>query len=194
MITYNLRVYAFTILGLAFVTFALIFVFNQDLENVQYDQVWSQISTTISINAIIWLVFVKWIWKWRLFYPWLVPYPNLEGKWSGQLLSTYDDPNGEEIATEISIHQTFFNIQVKIKTGESRSHSISARFDIDKDRGFERLIYSYMNTPNADVRERSEIHHGTTMLNFEGFKVDNLEGNYWTDRKTTGTIAVSKTK
>ena len=50
----------------------------------------------------------------------------------------------------------------------------------------------YLNTPKAGVRERSEIHYGSTILNFDGFKVTKMDGEYWTDRETTGEITLTK--
>jgi hypothetical protein len=49
-----------------------------------------------------------------------------------------------------------------------------------------------LNTPKAGVRERSEIHYGSTILNFDGFNVTKMDGEYWTDRKTTGEIILLK--
>ena len=127
-----------------------------------------------------------------MFYPWLVPFPNLSGKWEGTIKSNWKGTEGNEIPTEVIINQTFFNVQVKVRTGESRSYSIGASFDIDKDRGLQQLFYSYLNTPKAGVRERSEIHYGSTLLHFEGYDVKSLEGEYWTSRETTGEIILSK--
>ena len=111
---------------------------------------------------------------------------------SGTILSNWKEKQLDPIETEVSINQTFFHIQVKIKTGESKSNSIGATFDIDKERGISQLIYSYMNTPKSGVRHRSEIHYGTTTLSFEGFNVVNLEGEYWTSRETTGEIHLKR--
>ena len=49
-----------------------------------------------------------------------------------------------------------------------------------------------MNTPKASVREKSEMHYGSTVLNFEGFKVSKMEGDYWTSRETTGEIKLTR--
>lgn len=192
MITYNLRTYSFAILGLAFGVYIIVFLISQDLESIDFEVAVSDIFKTISINAILWLGFVKWGWKWKIFYPWLVPFPNLEGEWEGHLNSNYPEKQEDKIGTEIRIHQTFFNIQVRIKTGESRSYSTAASFDIDKDRGLQQLFYSYLNTPKSSVRKRSEIHYGTTLLNFEGFKVQEMDGHYWTDRESTGEIYLKR--
>lgn len=192
MVTYNLRVFAFTVLSLAFGVYIIIFLFNQNLESIDFNKAISDIFKTISVNAFLWLIFVKWAWKWRFFYPWLVPFPDLSGDWEGFLKSNWKEKTLDPIPTEVKIHQTFFNVQVRIKTGESRSHSTGASFDIDNDRGLQQLFYSYLNTPKAGVRKRSEIHYGTTLLNFEGFKVKEMDGEYWTDRETTGEIILKR--
>ena len=192
MISYNIRAYAGTILGLAFVIYVLLFILTQDLSSIDFEKALSLISTTISINIIVWIIFIKWGWKWKVFYPWLVPFPNLSGEWEGHIKSNWKGSEIKEISTEVNIHQTFFNVQVKVKTGESRSYSIGASFDIDQDRGSQQLFYSYLNTPKSSVRERSEIHYGSTLLIFEGFNVTKMEGEYWTSRETTGEITLIK--
>jgi len=192
MVTYNIRVFAFVILGLAFGTYVIIFLLTQDLESVDLQKALSHVSTTISINIILWLLFIKWGWKARIFYPWLVPFPNLEGSWTGTIQSNWQGKSLGPIPTEVSINQTFFNIQVKVKTEEGKSHSIGASFDIDQDRGHQQLFYSYLNTPRSGVRETSEIHYGSTILNFDGFKVTEMDGEYWTSRETTGEIKLKK--
>lgn len=192
MITYNIRIFAFAILGMAFGTYIIIFLATQNLSSIDFQKALSHISTTISINIIIWLLFIKWGWKWKVFYPWLVPFPDLSGDWEGTIKSNWKEKELDPIPTEITISQTFFNVQVKVKTGESKSYSIGASFDIDKDRGIQQLFYSYLNTPKPGVRERSEMHYGSTILNFEGFKVTRMEGEYWTSRETTGEIELTK--
>lgn len=192
MVTYNIRVFAFTILGLAFGTYIIIFLATQNLESIDFNKAMTHISTTISINVVIWILFINWGWKWKIFYPWLVPFPNLSGDWEGHLKSNWKEKTLDPIPTEVTINQTFFNVQVRIKTNESRSYSIGASFDIDKDRGLQQLVYSYMNTPKPGVRDRSEIHYGSTLLNFDGFKIVEMEGQYWTDRETTGEIILKR--
>ncbi len=194
MVTYNIRIFAFAILGLASGTYIVLFFLTQNLDSIDFNKALTHISTTISINIIIWILFIKWGWKWKIFYPWLVPFPDLSGDWIGTIKSNWKDKQLEPMPTEVSINQTFFNIQVRIKTIESRSYSIGASFDIDKDRGFQQLFYSYLNTPKPGVRERSEIHYGSTLLNFEGFKVSKMEGEYWTSRETTGEIELARKK
>jgi predicted small integral membrane protein len=192
MIKYNIRIYAFTIIGLAFIVYGIIFLITQNLDSINFTKALSHISTAISVNIILWLIFIKWLWKCKIFYPWLVPFPNLSGEWEGTLLSNYKNKSLEPIPTSVKIEQNFFNIQIKITTGESTSYSTGATFDIDTERGLQRLFYSYQNTPKRSVRERSEIHYGTTLLSFDGFKISEMDGEYWTSRETTGEIELKR--
>ena len=192
MISYNVRVFAFTILGIAFGTYILIFLITQDLSSIDFNKALSHISTTISINIAFWIVFIKWFWKLKIFYPWLVQTPNLSGNWEGTIISNWNEGNRDPIPMKITIDQTFLNIQVRVKTDESRSFSVAASFDIDKDRGQQSLFYTYLNTPKAGIRDRSEIHYGSALLVFEGFEVNEMEGEYWTSRETTGDIHLKR--
>ncbi|PWI28923.1 hypothetical protein DI383_14285 [Flavobacteriaceae bacterium LYZ1037] len=194
MVKHNIRIFAFTIIGLVFGVYIIIFLITQDLDSIDLNKALSHISTTISINIGIWTIFIFWAWKWRMFYPWLVQTPNLSGKWKGKIKSNWEDGKSKPIPTEIDIKQDFFNIIVKIKTEESISHSISSSFNIDKDRGYQQLFYSYLNTPKAGIRERSAIHYGSVLLNFDGFKVSKMSGEYWTSRETTGEIELKRKK
>jgi len=192
MVKHNIRIFAFAILGLAFIVYAIIFSLTQNFDSIDFQKAITHVSTTISINIILWMLFIAWAWKWKIFYPWLVPFPNLSRNWEGTIKSNWKEKLLEPIPIEVSITQNFFNVQVRIKTKESRSYSIGASFDIDNERGFQQLFYTYLNTPKAGVRERSEIHYGSTILNFDGFKVTKMDGEYWTDRETTGDITLNK--
>lgn len=191
MVKYNIRSFATVIIGLAILTFITLMLI-QDPSEYNVLNIISLISKTISINSILWILFIKWGWKYKMFYSWLVPFPNLAGNWEGVIKSNWQGAINEPIKIEVIIKQTFFNVQVQIKSGESKSNSIGASFDIDSERGIQQLIFTYLNTPRPGVRERSEIHYGSTILNFEGFQVEKMDGEYWTSRETTGEIELIK--
>ncbi len=132
---------------------------------------------TISITAIFMYCYNKWLWR----YIPIEKTPVLYKEYRGVFKSSYDDIEHEAI---VQIKQTLLTIQVIVTTGESKSKSISC--SIEEVLGENQLTYCYLNTPNAGVRSRSEVHYGTAML-----CVDNpiqLKGQYFTDRKTTGDI------
>lgn len=192
MVKYNIGRYITTIVGLSIILFLGISFIRNNLSFSSLENIWGDITTTVTIVTMICTIFVSWAWKWNIFQGWLVPFPSLSGKWKGEIVSTYQSEN-KKIPIEVTIKHHFFNIQIKIKTDESSSISTCGSFDIDEDRGLKQLLYSYQNNPKATVRNKSEIHYGTTRLEIsDDAKI--LEGEYWTSRKTTGDIKLIKIK
>ena len=101
MIKHNIRIFAFTTIGLAFFVYIILFLLTQNLENIDFHKAISNISTTITINIIIWTLFIGYAWKWKIFYPWLVQTPNLSGKWEGLIKSNWNGGQLETIKTEM---------------------------------------------------------------------------------------------
>lgn len=155
----------------------------------------TKLPQVVTIEVFLWFGFRRWFWRAKLFQGWLVPFPNLQGKWEGELKSTWINPETGEgvqpIRVEMSIVQDFSHICCSIRTGESTSKSYIANFNLDSESCTKYLIYSYANKPRAEVRNRSEMHNGTAYLEVlnNGTK---LKGDYWTDRKTTGELELRK--
>ncbi|MGT2797676.1 Cap15 family cyclic dinucleotide receptor domain-containing protein [Streptococcus intermedius] len=80
------------------------------------------------------------------------------------------------------MEQSFFTVKVKLKTSESSSNSITA--SIVNDNGTQKLIYTYLNNPRAELQ--SPIHYGTVIIDIDN--PNRLEGNYYTGRKTRGSM------
>ena len=80
-----------------------------------------------------------------------------------------------------------------MKSDDSESVSYAAQFLVDAHSGDKKLIYSYINTPGAAVREDSAIHNGTALITIsEKNNTIELSGNYWTDRKSTGELNLKR--
>lgn len=95
--------------------------------------------------------------------------------------STYD---GKKRTVNLEIHQTLLSVEVLMKTDESISRSVSGA--VAEVLGKPELIYTYLNEPQAGVRDRSSIHFGTATFIID----DNsqLTGTYYTDRNTNGDV------
>ena len=189
----NIKVFLCIIVPLSIFLWVLIIF----LTELGVDPVWNairKIPTVITIDSGIWLFFAKWAWKWRIFQGWLVPFPVIEGTWNGFMKSTWIDPTTcntlPPIPFTLVIRQSFLNINCSIYTKESRSISYSADILVDKETKRKQLVYHYTNRPQASVRDRSEIHDGTVLLNIIGEKPKEMKGEYWTSRKTTGDIEI----
>jgi hypothetical protein len=76
-------------------------------------------------------------------------------------------------------------------TAEMTSHSYSASYLKDGDSGSCKLVYNYVSKPDVTIRDRSAIHDGTASLEITTKPDRQLHGEYWTSRKTTGTIKLS---
>jgi hypothetical protein len=189
MVEYNIKRYIIAIIVVFIATSVSYYLFAHYFFKTTLG-IWSIISTGISATAIITVLFVSCAWKWRVFRGWMVPIPNLNGKWEGKIFYIED---GEDKSRKVSVEikQTFLYIVVHFCSKESKSLSFCGSFNIDEKRGIRQLIYSYRNDPNIIIRERSAVHFGTTKLDISP---DNsvLEGEYWTSRKTIGLITLKK--
>lgn len=138
------------------------------------------IGEAVGISTLIMAVFNKWAWKWK-FLSWLHNEPILAKNYEGSLISDYD---GVERSGTLSVSQTFLTVSVQLKTKESSSRSQTA--SIVTVQNVKYLIYTYQNDPRGEIQDRSPIHYGTTMLDVSNPIV--LEGNYFTSRKSRGSM------
>ena len=192
MVNYNIKrfCWVFGVLLIAF--FLLIEVLRGHVGSFSINHLWRDLSSSISITAIIAFAFERWLWNLSIFQGWLVPFPSLAGRWHGTIKYNWNNvDNSKDI--NLTIRQTLLRIQIIIETDESISRSICGSFDIEKMRGRQHLIYSYLNEPKAMVRDKSQIHYGTAMLEFND-RGDSMKGTYWTDRKSIGDIILTKIK
>lgn len=149
------------------------------------------IGTSVTVITVISCFFCNVAWKWKIFRKWLVLVPDLNGCWSGKLISDWIDPETKRpvqpIDATLSIKQSLFRTSCVLKTGESSSRSIASAFIIEPDNQVCKLVYTYQNDPDQTIQDRSRIHYGTAMLDIKaaGQSVV-LDGSYFTGRKTSG--------
>jgi hypothetical protein len=155
-----------------------------------------EIPHTIVLFGILYLLFEKWGWRLSVFHPWLVPHPDLEGTWDGEVRSTWTNPEtGTGVApipSKLVIKHNFASISCVLLTGESQSYSVTAQINEDDDSDVLQLSYVYTNKPRARVRFRSEIHDGAAILTIKEEDGLLLDGEYWTSRKTTGEMTFKR--
>lgn len=151
-----------------------------------------------SVLSIIVSMAWRYVWRW---FPWIgrITFPDLTGTWEGHLVSTWIDPQTEQlkppIPTTIWVRQGIFTTSIKLRTGESTSYSTRCLLEADKDAGRYRFWYSYSNQPKAEFSYRSAKHEGVAWLELDiDTNPDRLVGTYYTDRRTIGDIDVRRTK
>lgn len=148
--------------------------------------------TVVAIDSAVVGVFVKWMWKWQLFHPWLVPFPDLSGAWKGEIRSNYNETASREthtpISATLSVRQTFIEISCVMETAEMRSASALCAFDIVPDQQQRQLAYIYCSRPKLSLIEKSAMHDGAAVFDIAGEPATRLSGRYWTTRGTSGDI------
>jgi hypothetical protein len=140
------------------------------------------------------LLFTARAWRWKAFQGWLVPFPDLQGTWAGTIQTTWKDSATEltpaPIPVLLVIRQSFSSVHCVMYSKESMSSSTAAQIVDAEGSGQSQLCFIYSNWPLALVRDRSQMHEGAVILKMVRKPKRVLEGQYWTDRKTTGDIQV----
>lgn len=182
----------FQMIIFALIWFALVKFFGDSTLNLaDFRTAFSKLPQAIGIYSVLFFVFTKWAWRWRIFRNWLVKVPNIEGTWTGHLLSSWINPETKAtlppIPASLVIKQGFYKISCRLFTKESQSFSVSADVTIGPDDAL-CLSYTYTNKPGVLIRDRSAIHDGAAILQIIQQPTLSLEGDYWTSRKTSGTM------
>jgi hypothetical protein len=150
------------------------------------------VPTVVTCDTILGFVFIKYLWRLRIFRGWLVPFPNLNGSYKGFIQTTWEDELTKErpnpVPATLTISQSLLRISCVMRTSEMTSYSFIGDFILDPDEQVNKLAYSYSSEPKQVVIERSPCHLGTTVFEIEETPKIRLVGQYWTGRKTTGTI------
>jgi len=189
----NMKPFLYLLAGFsAIVLFLAALVQGFNLRN--FIDVLRLIPTVATADGIAYLVFTVWLWRWKILQGWLIPFPDLNGTWQGHIQTNWKDAEGktpDPIPSILTIKQSFGRMSCVMRTGEMESHSYLEGFCIDNDAQVRRLCYSYTSRPKASLRERSTPHDGTMLFSIIGKPVHKLEGEYWTQRQTSGTVTLT---
>ena len=148
------------------------------------------ITSAVGMYKILYYVFDHFIWKWRLFRKIdLVTVPDLNGRWSGTIKSSYK-PDAQNYQIDVFITQQWSKILVRLEAEKSYSKSIAASFLTD-DPSSPELVYVYDNDPRAMTPESMHSHGGTAKLRITD---SGLQGQYYTGqgRRTIGDISLKR--
>lgn len=189
----NMKPFLYLLAGFsAIVLFVAALVQGFDLDN--FFDVLRLIPIVATGDGIAYFVFTAWLWRWKHLQGWLIPFPDLNGTWQGHIQTNWKDAKGNTpgpIPVILTIKQSFGRMSCVMRTAEMESDSYLEGFCIDKDAQVRRLCYSYTSRPRTALRDRSTPHDGTMLFNIIGKPVHKLEGEYWTQRQTTGTVTLT---
>lgn len=155
----------------------LMLIYKPSLRITSLKTIFGYAGQAVSLTGILLALYTKWLWR-------INPVdktPRFKSNYHVIMTSSYD---GKDYDGEIKIRQNLLSVHVTLITNESQSASISSTI-VTRD-AVPTLVYSYCNLPNTDLRYRSPIHYGTVKLELND--MNHLIGEYYTDRKTYGTI------
>ncbi|HNP31793.1 MAG TPA: hypothetical protein PKN96_00720 [Flavobacterium sp.] len=151
--------------------------------------------STLGLITIIFLFINYFGWKCFVF-KWLINIPNLNGRYEGILISSFENPDGTKMrkkcimeikqnASSIHIHSYFGDMESSENT--SSSYSVSEHLSEDND-GIFKLYYIFTNETEM-LQTQLNNHIGTSKFRYyEDIKT--LKGDYYNQRKNNGTIEV----
>jgi hypothetical protein len=187
----QLTFFALLLVGISSLTAYLLLDYFGDAFNKlpKILQIIISIPTVPGIYALLFVLFDKWLWKWKIF-KWIgiVTADDLNGKWVGTLKSSWDNFQSD-IPSELLIKQTGTSIKVCGKFNQSRSVSLHEYFGKNEMYDQTALYYFYKNDPNYDAPQTMAMHEGSTILVYNR-EDGTLSGYYYSgrDRNNHGTM------
>ncbi|MEO0037511.1 MAG: hypothetical protein RIQ59_722 [Bacteroidota bacterium] len=163
----------------------------------QLVEIYSYIGVFSTISLItLTLTFINFIgWKWTIF-KWLINIPNLNGRYTGELISSFLDVNGNPVVKDctIEIKQSASSIHIFSYYGDkgtniqtSLAYSVSEEL-VEEKNGLFQLFYIFTNEPDTLLTQLNN-HAGTAKFRYFP-DILSLEGDYYNQRKNIGTIKV----
>lgn len=148
------------------------------------------LSSVIGITILVLGFYDRRLWRWRWLRR-LQKQPILHGTWKGTLQTTWSDPDTEETPGPIDVYmvvrQTASTVAFDMHTAESSSSTTAGSLDAAES-GAWVLSGSYLNRPQVLIQHRSRVHRGSAVLEVHVGPSTLIEGVYWTDRDTKGSL------
>ncbi len=159
-------------------------------------------STVVGVLVILSLITEQYLWHQGWLQKWFVSMPDLRGTWKVVIQSDCVDPETGEgvppIQCFIGVKQSMSSLQMHLMTPESESWFMAYSIKHAQSGHGYQIAAVYTNKPNVNLRnDRSSMHLGALVLETHGeneITPNSANGEYWTDRKTTGMISLSDKK
>jgi len=132
--------------------------------------------------AALFYLFENYVWRWTLLHRVkFVQLPDLNGRWTGTLRSSYDDfTKTHDI--DLTVKQSWTRLIVELTTAQSSSKSDTGSVYVNR-AAEPTLVYTYLNTPSPSQLATMAIHTGTTQLELRGSaQGKRLRGHYYNGR------------
>jgi hypothetical protein len=150
------------------------------------------ISFGITVTTFFWTYYFTKGWKWEI-SNWIFYRPDINGTWAGTIISDYIDENGNKVPPiefYIVVRQSFIRIHFTTFTKDFVGISYAETFALNEDKGLKNVAYLYKKDSTQSNDEH--LREGATELRLIiGKDEKKLEGKYWSNTKTQGTVSVT---
>jgi len=179
-------------LYLAAASIAAAFLLHKTLEGVI--PWWIDAPSVAGFYALFFVAFERWLWRIPFLHSsGLLRVPNLNGRWSGSVTTSFDG-HATDHEAYLEIHQTWTGLSICLKTDRSQSRSLIGTITTQNPTAGT-LSYEYINDPKANAVANMQIHRGTARLDLNTLG-DRwvLEGEYYSGRgrQNVGTLRFEK--
>lgn len=139
---------------------------------------WMETPSIMSAYGIVYWLYSRHGWKWRLCGFRLSEIPDLGGTWFGVLESNHSQ--GTKLHGKMHVHQTWSKLCVEFESQTSRSYSVMAAVNVTPG-PTEGLTFQYTNAPLHGASDTMNAHVGLNHLRLlpDG---KTLEGEYFSGR------------
>lgn len=173
----------------AIIAVLYLYILSADLSLANFARA---ISFGITITTFFWTYYFMKGWKWKI-SNWIFYRPDINGTWAGTIISDYIDENGNKVPPiefYIVVRQSFIRIHFTTFTNNFVGVSYAETFALNEDKGLKNVAYLYKKDSTQTNDEH--LREGATELRLIiGKDEKKLEGKYWSNTKTQGTISVT---
>lgn len=123
-------------------------------------------------------------------FSWFFSVPSISGTWAVELRTSLDVDGRSDNLVEgyASIRQTFSTVSIRLMTKGAHSFLVADNLKKRSDGVYE-LTGVYQSEPNFDRRKAdTQIHFGAFKIVVCGTPPTEMNGHYWTDRDSKGSI------
>lgn len=147
---------------------------------------WLETPSIMSVYGMVYWLYNRHGWKWRLWGFRLSEIPDFSGTWFGELHSNHAE--GTKLHGMMHVHQTWTNLCVEFESQTSRSYSVMAAVNVTPG-PTEGLTFQYTNAPRHRATKTMNAHVGMNHLRLSP-DGKTLEGDYFSGRgrQTVGSM------
>lgn len=187
----EIKIFTALSIGIGAVIWLAGFVLN-NFKVVSFESLKS-INLGISMAAVFWFGYFKWVWKWPYFRK-ILYRPNVNGTWLGEFKSDWKNDKGLENPPKkfvLVIRQHWLSISIRAFTDLQKTESYVETLIFDDSKGVKLIAYLF-SEKRVGAGDHGSRQGAAELDLIEDGSKKYLEGHFWTQAGTRGYIKVKQ--